>query len=193
MSPEGRREQLLDLGTQLLSVLPLEQLSIEALAERAGISRGLLYHYFGSKQEFHLAVVRRAVADLYAITAPRQIDDPIEQMIASLGAYLDYVVENHAGYVSLVRAAKGGNEELRAIYDDARRSITDRIFEVADGDRLAEFGVVDTPAVRLLIDGWAAMVEEVVVTWVGDPHGVARDEVLRHLTMALPALLAPTS
>lgn len=189
MSPESRREQLLELGTQLLATLSLEELSIEALAERAGISRGLLYHYFGSKQEFHLAVVRRAVEDLYAITAPRDIDDPREQMVASLGAYLDYVVENYAGYVSLVRAAKGGNEELRAIYDEARRALTDRIFEATGPDRLAEMGVVDTPGVRLLVDGWAAMVEEVVVSWAADPRGLDREQVLHHLVRALPAVV----
>ena len=80
MSPESRREQLLELGTKLLSTRTLEEISIEVLAEEAGISRGLLYHYFGNKQEFHLAVVRRAVEQLVAITAPRDIEDPLEQL-----------------------------------------------------------------------------------------------------------------
>ena len=111
MSPESRREQLLEIGLAMLATRPLEELSIELLAEEAGVSRGLLYHYFANKQEFHLAVVRRAVADLIAITAPRDLDDPIDQLAASMGAYVDYVVDNYAGYVSLVRAAAGGNEE----------------------------------------------------------------------------------
>ncbi|HEX7716635.1 MAG TPA: TetR/AcrR family transcriptional regulator, partial [Marmoricola sp.] len=89
MSPESRREQLLDLGTRLLSTRTLDEISIELLAEEAGISRGLLYHYFGNLQEFHVAVVRRAVEDIYAITAPRDIEDPLEQLAVSVGAYLD--------------------------------------------------------------------------------------------------------
>src|SRR6195952_5089467 len=129
MSPDTRREQLLELGVRLLSTRTLDEISIEVLAEEAGISRGLLYHYFGNKQEFHLAVVRRAVEDLVAITAPRDIGDPVEQLAVSIGAYLDYVVANYTGYVSLVRAAAGGNEELRAIYEEGRRALTDRIFE----------------------------------------------------------------
>src|SRR3954447_17686515 len=158
MSPESRREQLLELGTQLLSTRTLDEISIEVLAEEAGISRGLLYHYFGNKQEFHVAVVRRAVEEIYAITAPRDIDDPLEQLAVSIGAYVDYVSENHTGYVSLVRAAAGGNEELRAIYQEARRALTDRIFEIAGPEELAELGVEDSPATRLLVDGWAALV-----------------------------------
>jgi len=189
MSPEGRREQLLELGMRLLATHTLDEVSIELLAEEAGISRGLLYHYFGNKQEFHTAVVRRAVEEIYAITAPRDIDDPLEQLAVSLGAYVDYVSENHTGYVSLVRAAAGGNEELRAIYQEARRALTDRIFEIAGPDHLEALGVVDSPATRLLVDGWAAFVENVVVAWVEDPHDVSRDELLQRLARALPAIM----
>jgi AcrR family transcriptional regulator len=189
MTPESRREQLLELGTRLLSTRALDEISIELLAEEAGISRGLLYHYFGNKQEFHVAVVRRAVEDLYAITAPRDIGDPLEQLSVSLGAYVDYVTENYTGYVSLIRAASGGNEELRAIYQDARRALTDRIFAIAGPEELAALGVVDTPATRLLTDGWAALVENVVVAWVEDPHGLSRDDLLNRLALALPAIV----
>jgi AcrR family transcriptional regulator len=193
MSKESRREQLLDIGVVLLATHPLEELSIELLADEAGISRGLLYHYFGSKQEFHVAVVRRAVQDIYEITAPQDLQDPVEQMIASLGAYVDYVVENHAGYVSLVRAALGGNEELRRIYQDARRALADRVFERAGAAELRAFGVPDTPATRLLTVSWAAMVEDAVLGWIDDPAGLERDELLLRLATALPALIgAPT-
>ena len=189
MSPESRREQLLELGMRLLATHTLDEVSIELLAEEAGISRGLLYHYFGNKQEFHTAVVRRAVEEIYAITAPRDIEDPLEQLAVSLGAYVDYVSENHTGYVSLVRAAAGGNEELRAIYQEARRALTDRIFEIAGPDHLEALGVVDSPTTRLLVDGWAALVENVVVAWVEDPHDVSRDELLQRLARALPAIM----
>ena len=189
MSPESRREQLLELGTRLLATRTLEEVSIELLAEEAGISRGLLYHYFGNKQEFHAAVVRRAVEDIYAITAPRGIEDPLEQLAVSLGAYVDYVKENYTGYVSLIRAAAGGNEELRAIYQQARRALTDRIFEIAGAEQLAELGVVDSAATRLLVDGWAALVENVVVAWVEDPAGLSRDELLQRLAHVLPAIV----
>jgi AcrR family transcriptional regulator len=190
MTPESRREQLLELGTRLLATRTLDEVSIELLAEEAGISRGLLYHYFANLQEFHTAVVRRAVQDVYAITAPRDIDDPVEQLAVSLGAYVDYVAENHTGYVSLIRAAAGGNEELRAIYLEARRGLTDRIFDIAGADQLAALGVTDSAATRLLVDGWAAMVENVVVAWVEDPGGLSREDLLRRLAQALPAILS---
>ena len=189
MSPESRREQLLELGTQLLSTRTLDEISIEVLAEEAGISRGLLYHYFGNKQDFHVAVVRRAVEQLVAITAPRDIEDPLEQLAVSIGAYLDYVVENYTGYVSLVRAAAGGNEELRAIYDEGRRALTDRIFEVTGPEGLEALGMSDSPAMRLLVRGWSAMLEDVIINWVADPAGLSREELLNRLAAMLPAIV----
>ena len=70
LSPEERRTQLLDTGVRLLATRSLDELSIDTLAEEAGISRGLLYHYFGGKQGFYEAVVQHAADDLYARTAP---------------------------------------------------------------------------------------------------------------------------
>lgn len=189
MSREGRREQLLDIGVRLLATRPLEELSIELLSDEAGISRGLLYHYFGNKQDFHVAVVRRAVGDVYAITAPQDLEDPLAQLVASLGAYLDYVREHHVGYLSLVRAAHGPNEELRAIYEEARNALVDRVFARVDG--LEAFGVEDSPATRLLARSWAALVEDAVLAWVEDPAGVPREALLDRLAAALVALIAP--
>ena len=194
MTPDERREQLLVLGVRLLSTRSLEQLSIETLAEEAGISRGLLYHYFGTKQDFHRAVVRRAADDLVTVTAPVSHGSPLERLATSLTAYVDYVETNYAGYVSLVRGAAGGDETLRTIYEDARAALTDRIFDVADSDAvLDELGLVDTPRVRLLVRGWSAMVEDVVITWVREPREVAKDDLLRMLAAALPGMLGGPS
>jgi AcrR family transcriptional regulator len=186
LSPDERRSQLLDLGVRLLATRSLDELSIDVLAEEAGISRGLLYHYFGNKHAFHEAVVRRAADDLIAQTAPPPDGDPLERMLVSVTAYLDYVVANYEGYVSLVKGAAGGNETLRRIYDDARWVLTDRIFlEDAQGDLIP-----DTPTTRLLVRGWAAMTEELVLTWAAQPEPeVSRDELLAIIAGSLPVLV----
>lgn len=188
LSPEQRREQLLDLGVRLLAHRSLDELSIDLLAEEAGISRGLLYHYFGNKHAFHEAVVRRAADDLIAQTAPPADGEPMERMLTSLAAYLDYVVANHEGYLSLVKAAQGGNETLREIYEEARSALNSRIFrEDAQGEIIP-----DTPATRLVVRGWSAMVEEIVLSWIADPAGITRDELLAIMAASLPAIVEVT-
>ncbi|HEX5861741.1 MAG TPA: TetR/AcrR family transcriptional regulator [Nocardioides sp.] len=185
LAPDQRRTQLLDLGVSLLATRSLDELTIDVLAEEAGISRGLLYHYFGNKQEFREAVVRRAVADLVEQTAPPPGGEPLERLLASVAAYVDYVETNYQGYVSIVRGAAGGNETLRQVYEQTRDALTDRIFtEDAQGEIIP-----DTPAARLMVRGWSAMGEEMVLTWVADPRGVTREQLLEALAASLPALV----
>ena len=184
LSPEQRRSQLLDLGVRVLATRSVDELSIDLLAEEAGISRGLLYHYFGNKHQFHEAVVRRAADDLVSQTAPPVEGDPVHRLLVSVTAYVDYVDANYEGYLSLVRGAASGNETMREIYEDARRALTDRIFEEDPNGNL----VPDTPAARLLARGWAAMVEELVLRWKVQPDGVTRDELLALIAGSLPAL-----
>lgn len=186
LTPEQRRSQLLDLGVRLLATRSLDELSIDLLAEEAGISRGLLYHYFGNKHDFHEAVVRRAADDLIAQTAPPVDGEPMVRLTTSLTAYVDYVSANYEGYLSLVKAAAGGNETLREIYEEAREALNGRVFRP---DAQSEI-VPDTPATRLVVRGWSAMTEELVLSWIADPSGLTRDELLEVLASSLLAIMA---
>lgn len=190
MSPDSRREQLLDLGVQLFSSRTLDELSIDVLAEAAGISRGLLYHYFGNKQEFHEAVVRRAVDDLIEVTAPVDLPDLLSRMVVSLENYVGYVVDHHTAYVSIVRAASSGNPTMHEIYESALIALIDRIWESATEAELAEVGLPDSPAMRMLARGWAAYVEHVVLAWVEDDRGLSREQLIGTLAISLGAIAA---
>ena len=183
MRPDTRREQLLDLGVRLLSTRTLDELSIDVLADEAGISRGLLYHYFGNKQDFHRAVVRRAADEMIRVTGPDESLGAIERLTQGLEAYVTYVQENFEVYSMLVHGAASGNEFLREIYADTRSALTGRIFQSVD-----ELGLTDGPALRLLTNGWAAMVEETVLSWVPRQQ-VSKQELLTLLAAALPAVL----
>jgi len=186
LSPEARRTQLLELGARLFATRSVDEISIDVLAEEAGISRGLIYHYFGSKQDFRLAVIRHAVEDLVEKTAPPAEGDPLERMLASLGVYVDYVLANLTLYRSLVRAAAGGTDEIRGLYEEARFALTDRIFREDVEQQILK----DTPQTRLVVRGWSAMAEEMVLTWADDPSVMTRDELLGVLALSLPALVA---
>lgn len=187
MQPDERREQLIEIGVRMLAKRPLEELSIDALADEAGISRGLLYHYFANKTEFHVAVVKKLAEDLYAITAPTSDDDPMIQLRLSLDAYVSYVVANHATYVALVRAVSSGNPEMLQIYRDARSALVERLFDRVPG--LDIDGVVDSPSARLMAHSWAVFVEDLVLAWIADDCGLSRDRLLDHLVGVLAVLL----
>jgi AcrR family transcriptional regulator len=172
------------LGLEMLSTRSLDQLAIEDIATAAGISRGLLFHYFPSKRDFHEAVVRAAAADLLAHTEPDRDLPYIDQLRSGVEAFVDYVTENRDTYVSLVRAAGGGDLNLRTIFDETRSIIASRVL-----DRL---GADTAPyAVRLAVRGWVAFGEEVILRWLSDPDPpLDRTSLVDLLDAALGALVA---
>ena len=68
LSTDARREQLVALGIDIFSERPFDEVSIDDIAAAAGISKGLLYHYFPSKRDFYVAVVRHSADEMQAIT-----------------------------------------------------------------------------------------------------------------------------
>ena len=60
MDPDERRDQILRVAARLFSTRPYSDVSISDIAGEAGIARGLLHHYFGSKRELYLDLVRIA-------------------------------------------------------------------------------------------------------------------------------------
>jgi len=184
LSPAARREQLLDLGVRMLATRTLDELSIDALSEEAGISRGLLFHYYKNKQDFHRAVVRRAADDLLARTLPDPSTAPGDRLMPALGHYVDYVLANPRAYLSLVRGAAGSDEALLEIFDQTRATLAARIT-----DNLTAYHVRDDPCVRVLARGWVALAEEVVLDWVAEPR-LSRQRLLQVLAATLPAVLS---
>lgn len=60
LSPEKRKAQLTEIGLELLATRPIHEVALDEVADRAGISRTLLFHYFPTKSDFYAAVVERA-------------------------------------------------------------------------------------------------------------------------------------
>ena len=59
MSPQDRRRQLVGIGLQKFAERPGFELSLDEVAAAAGVSRGLLFHYFPSKTAYHQGNGRR--------------------------------------------------------------------------------------------------------------------------------------
>lgn len=187
MSPEERRAQLIALGTEMLADRPLEQLSVEDIADQAGVSRGLLFHYFSSKHDFHLAIVRDASRAMLERTEPDFSLEPYEILRDSIANYIDYVTENRETFISLLRGSASGDPDMRAVFEETRTIMADRT--VAN---LYKFQLEATPTTELAVRGWIAFVEEATISWLRDPK-ISKDELIELNVSALPALaLAPS-
>jgi len=96
---DERRAQLLALGLAAFSARPYDEVSIDEIAQRAGGSKGLLFHYFASKRAFYAAVIEHAARDLLERTYGDPAQPPLVRLRSCLDAYLTYVDE-HAAYFS---------------------------------------------------------------------------------------------
>jgi AcrR family transcriptional regulator len=167
---DARREQLMRIGLELFSTNSYDAVSIDEIAARAGISKGLLYHYFPSKREFYVAGVRAAAEQLRDVIEPDPELAPPERLRVSLQAYLDYV-ENHAeGYMSLMRGGIGSDAEVRAIVEQSRAVVIDRA--IAALPLRSE----PTPVLRLAMEGWVGYVEATSLSWL-DRRAVPRERL----------------
>jgi AcrR family transcriptional regulator len=170
----------------MLSTRPLDKVAIDDIAAEAGISRGLLFHYFPTKRDFHVAVVQAAADDLCARTEPDPTLPVPQQLRGSLEAFVDYVTENRDAYIALLRGTAGGDPALRAVCDESRSVFTGRV--------LAGMGVPEpVPArLRLAARGWVAFTEEATLDWLSSGD-LGRSELIALLDEALIRLMAMAS
>lgn len=183
MSPAARRRQLVDLGVEMARDRPLESVTMEAVAEAAGVSKGLIFHYFESKADFHLCVISEQAQEMLDRTEPQEsLDDPIAMLHGAIAAYVDYVADNGRGFVGVIRGAASADEAIRAVADRTRAAMSERILS-----RASMIGLERTPAIELGVSGWIAFVEEMLVRWIDDPT-ITRDELVSIFVAALPTL-----
>lgn len=189
LDPEERRGQLIELGLRMLSSESPDRVPVDEIAEAAGISRGLLFHYFPTKRDFYVAVAREAARRLLEVTEPDPKLHYMERLHASLAAYVDYVAENEALYIALVRGVAGSDKELQAISEETRAESARRVIEA--------LGLDDPdPALRTAVRGWVGFIEETTLDWLRN-RDLDRDRLLavqqQVLVHALEAAVATAS
>jgi AcrR family transcriptional regulator len=59
LAPAQRREQILDAANALFAERGYDEVSIEDIASSAGVTRGLVHHYFGGRKEVYIALLER--------------------------------------------------------------------------------------------------------------------------------------
>jgi AcrR family transcriptional regulator len=104
---EERRRQLVALGHELFSSRTYDEVSIDELAKAAGISKGLLYHYFPTKRDFYIATVREAAQQLLDRTDTPSQMNLADRLTTGVDAWLQYVSEHGPAFISLLRSGIG--------------------------------------------------------------------------------------
>ncbi|MGW0534119.1 TetR/AcrR family transcriptional regulator [Streptomyces sp. NPDC003032] len=169
MSTEERREQLLSVGARLFAQKPYDDVWIERVAEIAGVSRGLLYHYFPTKRDFFAAVVQRESERMLRLTAAEPGLPVREQISSGLDTFLGYVESHAQGFRAFHRAEAAGDPLVREVYGRGLAAQERQILAALAADPDADL-VQDPPALRLAVRGWLAFMVAVCLEWLAEPE-----------------------
>jgi AcrR family transcriptional regulator len=103
---ESTQNALLAAARALFAERGYAAVSTEEIVQRAGVTRGALYHHFRDKQDLFRAVFERLEQEIVEriATAALAAEDPWEQQRAAIGAYLDVCLEPAVQRIALVDA-----------------------------------------------------------------------------------------
>jgi AcrR family transcriptional regulator len=188
LAVDTRREQLLRTGVELLSVRTPDEISVEDVAHSAGISRGLLYHYFEDRDAFVVAVLERASEELrQALRGDPGLGDR-EQIEAAIDAFIGYAEAHAAGFRAVLT---GGvvNRKVAALIERTRERDLDAFVAGVAATTGDPDAARHSNLLRAALHAHMHFMEGAVVRWL--THREITREQLRELILrALDGTLA---
>ncbi len=184
LAPDERRAQILRAADEIFRAHPYDEVSLDSIAEAAGITRGLINHHFGTKRELYVEVVRRLMripelpvpAFVQGATSRSRLDE-------SIGGWLDAIERNRDLYLAAIAVTGSADAEIGAIVDDARETAALRLAEVIGLGPAPELG----PEQLGLLRTWEALAEGAVRQWL-EYDRLSREQV--HVLMVETAARA---
>src|SRR5438105_11712896 len=170
---DERRRQILQCARRLFSERPYASVSTTELAREAGVARGLLHHYFGSKRDLYLEVVRTLVR---VPTNPVPLEAPgrgIEIVIyESVERWLTMLERNRGTWLAAIGARGLGDPEVEEILEEAREQAADRLIEA-----LQTYEAAEAPgALRAAIRAYSGFAEAASIEWL-ERRRLSREQI----------------
>lgn len=146
LSAEERRTQLLGVAGGLFADLGYHGLSMEQLADAAGVSKPVLYQHFPSKRDLYLALVRETVAEMAAQVrkALEGTSDNSARVAGAIAAYVDFV-EDRRFPLLYGPGGPADDDEVQTVLATANAELTDAV-----GSLIAEDAGLDRASALLL-------------------------------------------
>jgi AcrR family transcriptional regulator len=187
---DERRAQLLALAKRTFTERAYDDMSIDDLAKTAGISKGLLYHYFPTKRDLYVASLTEIADELVeAVTRPHDELGPLDRVRAGLDAYLDHITRHSRAFVALMRGGIGSDPEVAAVIEGVRSRLFDKFLR---GSPFANL-IIDDARFQTAVRGWIGFVEAASIDWCANPRleRLALRELLVDVLFQVMRVVAP--
>lgn len=164
----------------------MDSLTVENVSARAGVSRALVFHYFPTVRDLHLACLQSAADELLAeiVRIAAESSSPGAGLRPGLEAFVDTVSAQPGTFAALSRNARV-DDEFEEVFNHVRHHIVELI--------RVETGVASSAFITTLIHGWVAAVETSVIRWLQEPDGVERSDLLGAMEQMLVLTLTQSS
>lgn len=183
LAPEVRRRQVLDAAVAVFSKEGFHGASMDAVAERAGVSKPSVYAHGGTKEELFAACLGREADRLTTtMTEAAGTGDAEARLRRSLVAFFRALTTHREGWTVLYRQASTG--EFAGVVDAARRTIVLRAAALLAPELGGDTNAAE-PLAHVLVGAGEGLAE----WWLGSEHppsaGEDPAEVLAEMLMAV--------
>ena len=161
LDPEQRSEQILDAANALFAERGYDEVTVEDIASAAGVTRGLVHHYFGGRKEVYIALLERL-----GTMREEQLPPPIgrsarARLADTVSRWLDWTEQNRTIWLGTL----GRGEDIAD--PDVRRVVTELVSRAvalvaAYHADIAE----DSPRLRYALECWTGLNRAATRRWL---------------------------
>jgi len=191
LNPEQRREQILDAANALFAERPYDEVSVEDIARAAGVTRGLVHHYFGGRKDVYIGLIERLGAHREDKLRPPEGRSPGARVADTVSRWLDWTEANRAVYLATMgRGEDIADPDVRHVVADlVRRAVA--LLTTFHADIAA-----DSPRLRYALECWTGLNRAATRRWLsGEATRDATHELLastlEHVLRTFGAPLTP--
>ena len=177
-----RRRQLLDAALEVFVSQGYHAAAMDEIAERAGVSKPVLYQHFPSKLELYLALLDQSVDELLETVrdALRSTDDNRQRVAATFSAYFEYVESEGQAFRLVFESDLSNEAAVRERLERGQQECAEMISQMVRQD-----AGLDEDEAHLLSVGMVGLAQVTARYWLS-----TRDHIPREAAEQLVSRLA---
>ena len=179
LSRSDRRSQLLSAAKSVFVSQGYHAAAMDEIAERAGVSKPVLYQHFQSKLELYSALLGESAQEMVGLVrqALTGTTDNDERVHRAVQAYFTFVADDSQTYRLIFESDLRGSKEVAQIVDQATQDCIDAITDTITTDT-----GTDPERARLLASGLVGLSQVSARYWLAQGGTVSREEAIELLS-----------
>jgi AcrR family transcriptional regulator len=172
---DERRGQLLVAASEVFVDRGYHAAGMDEIADRAGVSKPVLYQHFSSKLELYLAVLARHVENLVSGVrqALRTTTDNRQRLRAAVQAFFDFIEHDSQGYRLIFENDYVTEPQVAAQVKVATESCTDAVFDLISRD-----SGLEAHRARMIAVGLVSVSVDSARYWLNNDRPIPRDDAI---------------